>query len=155
MSFLFWMLDSCWCFAQETQSGQHPWSLSCFCSNYTSLLSVSSYFVPGLGPGGWACWQNLLMENMVQMAKQLFNSAGPLHVGHLHCQKHRGILFLRLKNSHSEWLSECQFCRFWVKVCVKTSQWFSRWHLDSLPEGHLNISLFLSWVLTYFSMTLN
>lgn len=152
------MLESWWCVLQETQPGQYPWSLSPAFAHplptlpsFLCLLTLCQAQALGDELVGRTCW----WRTWVQVVRQLFDTAGALHVGHLHCQKHRGILFVRLKNSHSEWLSECQPRRFWVRVCFNQpmiSQ-VRRWHWDSLPEGHLNVFLFLSWVLTYDCMT--
>lgn len=140
-----WNLDGVF-FRKPSLANIHDQSLLLLLTHCLHFLSVSAYLVPGPGPGRWACWQTCWWRTWVQVVRQLFDTAGALHVGHLHCQKHRGILFMRLKNSHSEWLSECQPRRFWVRVCFNQPMisYVRRWHWDSLSEGRLNIFLFLS-----------
>lgn len=58
-------------------------TLSCFCllTAYTSFFSVSACIVPGLGPGRWVCWQNLLMENIGSDGETAFWHSWPSSCG--------------------------------------------------------------------------
>ena len=59
-----------------------------------------------LGPGEELVGKTCRWGTCIQMVKQLFDTAGPLHVGHLRCQKHRGVLFKKLKTAIlSDWAS--------------------------------------------------
>lgn len=99
-------------------------------------------------PGPWemSLLANLLMENTRSDGEVAFWHSWPSSCGSPALPETQRHLVRETENSRSEWLSECQPYRFWVSVCFNRPMvsYCRGLHLDNLPEGHLNIFLFLS-----------